>query len=100
MFTGIIDDVGTIDSVRVTEAGREMRLRCRYDDLAEGESIALDGACMTVYRHGPGWFTIAAVETSLGRTTMGDWAEGRRVNLERAMRAGDRLGGHLVQGHV
>jgi riboflavin synthase len=100
MFTGIIDDVGTIESVRITPAGREMRLRSRYEGLSDGESIALNGACMTVYEHGPGWFTIAAIETSLGRTTMSDWREGRRVNLERALRFGDRLGGHMVQGHV
>ena len=100
MFTGLVDDVGTIDRVTPTAAGREFRVRCRYDDLAEGESIAVNGACLTVRGRGPHWFTAAAVTTTLGRTTMGNWQSGRRVNLERAIRAGDRFGGHMVQGHV
>ena len=100
MFTGLVDDVGTIERVAATAAGREFRVRCRYDDLAAGESIAVNGACLTVLRHGPGWFSVAAVNTTLERTTMAGWQAGRRVNLERALRAGDRLGGHLVQGHV
>ena len=100
MFTGIITDVGTVEDARDGAAGRELRVRCAFDDLAPGESIALDGACLTVREHGPGWFVAAAVGTTLGRTTMGEWRAGRRVNLERALRAADRLGGHLVQGHV
>ncbi|HKV51180.1 MAG TPA: riboflavin synthase [Gemmatimonadaceae bacterium] len=100
MFTGIIDDIGTIDRVGDGPAGRELRVRTAYRDLAAGESIALDGVCLTVREHGAGWFTVAAVVTTLGRTCVGDWRPGTRVNLERAMRAGDRLGGHLVQGHV
>lgn len=100
MFTGLVDDVGTIDRVLATEAGRELRVRCRYDDLADGESIAMNGACLTVREHGAGWFTAAAVVTTLDRTTIGEWKAGTRVNLERALRAGDRLGGHIVQGHV
>jgi riboflavin synthase len=100
MFTGLVQDVGTIEQLRVTPAGRELRVRCRYDDLADGESIAINGACLTVREHGPGWFTTAAVTTTLERTAIGEWAGGRRVNLERAMQAGDRFGGHLVLGHV
>jgi len=100
VFTGLIDDVGTIERVAATSAGREFRVRCRYDDLADGESIAVNGACLTVLRRGPGWFSVAAVSTTVERTTMAAWQAGRRVNLERALRAGDRLGGHLVQGHV
>ena len=100
MFTGLVEDVGTIEQLRVTPAGRELRVRCRYDDLAGGESIALDGACLTVREHGPNWFTVAAVTTTLERTTIGEWSLGRRVNLERAMLAGSRFGGHLVLGHV
>lgn len=100
MFTGLIDDVGTIERVSEAPAGRELRVRCRYDDLADGESIALNGVCLTVREHGAGWFTAAAVVTTLERTTMGAWGEGMRVNLERALRAGDRFGGHIVQGHV
>jgi riboflavin synthase len=62
--------------------------------------VALNGACLTVRESGPSWFTAAAVTTTLERTTMGQWTVGTRVNLERALRAGDRLGGHMVQGHV
>jgi riboflavin synthase len=100
MFTGLIDDVGTIDRVAGSSAGREFRVRCGYGDLAEGESIAVNGACMTVRTCGDGWFTFAAVVTSVGRTTIGEWKAGDRVNLERSLRAGDRMGGHIVQGHV
>ncbi|HEX8725611.1 MAG TPA: riboflavin synthase [Gemmatimonadaceae bacterium] len=100
MFSGLVDSVGTIERVAETAAGREFRIACRYDDLADGESIAVNGACLTVREHGPGWCTVAAVTTTLDRTTMGSWSEGRRVNLERALRTGDRLGGHLVLGHV
>ena len=100
MFTGLIDDVATITTVATTDAGRELRIACRYDDLAIGESIAVNGACLTVRDRGPGWFVTAAVVTTLERTCIGTWQEGTRVNLERALRAGDRLGGHLVQGHV
>lgn len=100
MFTGLIDDVGTLASVAATHAGRELRVTCRYDDLAAGESVAVNGACLTVRECGDRWFTTAAVVTTLERTTIGGWKAGDRVNLERALRAGDRLGGHLVQGHV
>jgi riboflavin synthase len=100
VFTGLIDDIGTIDSVETAAAGRTFTIRCGYRDLADGESIAVNGACLTVREHGDGWFTVAAVSTSLDRTAMAGWESGRRVNLERALRAGDRMGGHLVQGHV
>jgi riboflavin synthase len=100
VFTGLVDDIGVIEQVSVTDAGREFRVRCRYTDLLDGESIALDGACLTVRECGPEWFTVAAVVTTLDRTTIGAWETERRVNLERAMRPTDRLGGHIVQGHV
>ncbi|MCE2900254.1 MAG: riboflavin synthase [Gemmatimonas sp.] len=105
MFTGLVDDVGLIEHVADTPAGRELRIRCRYTDLTHGESIAVNGACLTVREHGQsadgqGWFTVAAVVTTLARTTIGDWVTGGLVNLERAMQLGDRLGGHLVLGHV
>jgi riboflavin synthase len=100
MFTGLIEDVGTIERIVSSDAGLEFLVRCRYDDLTAGESIALNGACLTVREFGAGWFTVAAVVTTLERTTCETWTQGMRVNLERAMRVGDRLGGHLVQGHV
>ena len=100
MFTGLIDDVGRIEHVADTTEGRQLRIACRYTDLAEGESIAVNGACLTVLTHGPRWFTVAGVVTTMERTAIGVWTAGRRVNLERALRLGDRLGGHIVQGHV
>ena len=100
MFTGLIDDVGTITTAVGSPAGLELRVECRYRDLVVGESIAVSGACLTVRECGPGWFTTAAVVTTLERTRIGTWGTGTRVNLERALRLGDRLGGHLVQGHV
>jgi riboflavin synthase len=100
MFTGLVDDVGVVERVERTDAGRELRIGTRYTALADGESIALNGACLTVREHGAGWFTVAAIVTTLERTTIGAWTAGRRVNLERALRLGDRLGGHMVQGHV
>ena len=100
MFTGLVDDVGVVERVERTEAGRELRIASRYTGLTAGESIAVNGACLTVREHGTGWFTVAAIVTTLDRTTIGTWEPGRRVNLERALRLGDRLGGHMVQGHV
>lgn len=100
MFTGLVDDVGIIERIARTEAGRELRIESRYDAVVDGESIAVNGACLTVRASGPGWFDVAAVVTTLGRTNIGNWSTGQRVNLERAMKLGDRLGGHIVQGHV
>jgi riboflavin synthase len=100
MFTGLIEAIGEVDDVRKTDAGREIRVRAPLIDLSRGESIAVNGACLTVRELGTGWFEAAAVQTTLERTTIGGWKKGTRVNLERALRAGDRLGGHIVQGHV
>jgi riboflavin synthase len=100
VFTGLVDDVGVVERIGQAAAGRELRVASRYADLTSGESIALNGVCLTVRDFAPGWFEVAAVDTTLGRTTIDRWEQGQRVNLERAMRLGDRLGGHLVQGHV
>lgn len=100
VFTGLIDDVGIVENAHDSATGREVRVRCSYDDLSGGESIALNGVCLTVREHESGWFTVAAVEPTLERTTIAAWRAGDRVNLERALRLGDRLGGHIVQGHV
>jgi riboflavin synthase len=100
VFTGLVDDVGVIERVTRSSAGRHLRIRCTYETVTEGESIAVNGACLTVVACGAKWFDVAAVETTLGRTAIGEWGEGRRVNLERAMRADGRFGGHLVLGHV
>ena len=102
MFTGIVEEVGTVVSVAGIGGGRDIRLSADIvlDGLGPGDSVAVNGACLTVTEiHGEG-FTVHAVDTTLGRTTLGALAAGARVNLERAAALGDRLGGHLVQGHV
>ncbi len=100
MFTGIITAVGTVRAARRDERGLDLEIASPYDDLVAGESVAVDGACLTVQRAGAGWFEVHVIATSLDRTRFGSYAAGRRANLERALRAGDRLGGHIVQGHV
>jgi riboflavin synthase len=100
MFTGIIEEVGTIEDVSRTDAGVEFTISSSYNDLTHGESIAVSGVCLTVRDFSPGRFTVAAMVMTIGRTTAGSWKKGARVNLERAMRADTRLGGHMVQGHV
>lgn len=100
MFTGLVDDIGLIASVVPSADSLELELTCRYDDLVVGESVSCNGACLTVTDCGPRRFRVAAVTTTLGRTTIGSWMPGQRVNLERAMRADGRFGGHLVLGHV
>ena len=100
MFTGIITNVGTVERVNHEADGLELTIRSTYNDLELGESIAVDGACLTVQRLQDGAFDAHIIRTSLERTGFGDYVRGRRVNLERALRVGDRLGGHLVQGHV
>jgi riboflavin synthase len=96
----LITAVGEVREVSTTDAGRELVIAAPYDGLALGESIACNGACLTVRAFGPGWFTVAAVVTTLDRTTIGAWTVGTPINLERALAVGDRLGGHIVQGHV
>lgn len=100
MFTGLVTAVGTVQSARAKDGGRVLAIRAPWRGLALGESIAVDGACLTVTGRRRGAFTVHVIATSLERTAFGDYRAGRRVNLERALRAGDRLGGHLVQGHV
>lgn len=100
MFTGLVEAIGTIEAVSDAPAGREFRVRCPWADLTPGESIAINGACLTVLTADNDAFVVAAIATTLGRTTIGKWTAGTRVNLERAIKVGDRLGGHLVQGHV
>jgi riboflavin synthase len=100
MFTGLITAVGEVVAVSDTDAGRELVVSAPWTDLRVGESVACNGACLTVRECGPGRFTVAAVVTTLDRTTVDAWRAGTRLNLERALLVGDRLGGHLVQGHV
>lgn len=100
MFTGLIELTGRIEEIKTTESGREFRISSIWDDLVKGESIAVNGVCLTVLEFGPAWFTVAAMVMTLSRTTLEEWSEGDIVNLERAMRADARFGGHIVQGHV
>jgi riboflavin synthase len=100
LFTGLIEQIGEVQQASDTPAGRELRIRAPFSDLANGESIAVNGACLTVRNSGEGWFEAAAVLTTLERTAIGDWTKGTRVNLERSLKADARLGGHIVQGHV
>ena len=106
MFTGIVSDVGRLVRAVDGNDGRLLRVATRYDPatIELGASIALDGICLTVTDRGgeagENWFeTFAALET-LAVTEVGKWREGRRINLERALRVGDELGGHIVSGHV
>jgi len=100
MFTGLIEQVGIVESTQSTDAGVELRISSAYSDLTQGESIAVNGVCLTVLEFGAGWFTVAAMIMTIGRTTVSGWKKGTRVNLERAMRGDSRFGGHIVQGHV
>ena len=100
MFTGIVTAVGTVRRVRHTARALAITIAAPLRGLRVGDSIAVDGACLTVVRTKQGTFTVEAVVTTRGRTTFGTFRAGRSVNLERALRASDRLGGHLVSGHV
>lgn len=102
MFTGIVEDVGRLARSEDLAAGRRLWISTRLPtrEFELGESIAIAGACMTVVERGDGEFAVDVSAESLRRTTLGDLAAGDPVNLERAMRVGDRLGGHIVSGHV
>lgn len=100
MFSGIVTAVGTVRTVEAGADGLSIAIAAPFDDLALGESVAVDGACLTVGETGPGWFGVRAVDTTLERTRFRVYQVEQRVNLERALQVGDRLGGHLVQGHV
>ncbi len=101
MFTGLVETSGTLRATRAVGTGRELQLVATFTDLVLGESIAHDGVCLTVERSDDrGNYTVTAGEETLRRTTLGDKRAGDTLHLERALRVGDRLGGHLVQGHV
>lgn len=106
MFTGLITDCGRIIAVAERDAGRLFRIATGYDaaDIAMGASIACNGVCLTVVGKSepgaPDWFEVEAWAEALARTNAADWAEGSVINLERSLRMGDELGGHMVSGHV
>ncbi|HXP31450.1 MAG TPA: riboflavin synthase [Stellaceae bacterium] len=101
MFTGIIGDVGAVRAILPGgDTGFRIATRLDLGDLAIGASIACSGPCLTVVEKGDGWFAVQASAETLARTTLGGWRVGTPVNLERALRAGEELGGHLVSGHI
>jgi len=100
MFTGLVTAIGEISGAREDAGGLELTITAPWSDLVDGESIAVDGACLTVIGHDDHGFRVHVVRSSLDRTCFADYGKGRKVNLERALRMGDRLGGHMVAGHV
>jgi riboflavin synthase len=102
MFTGIVTDVGRVRAIRDTNRDRRFEIETTYDvaTLDIGASVAHAGCCLTVVEKGEGWFAVEVSGETLEVTTLSDWIVGRRVNLERAARVGDELGGHIVSGHV
>lgn len=102
MFTGLIEEIGSIESVRPYGGGRRIKVRASkiLEDIAVDDSISISGACQTVVSHTTAGFEVEAVEETLSKTTLGGLRAGAPVNLERAMKLGDRMGGHLVQGHI
>jgi riboflavin synthase len=101
MFTGIISDVGRVRAV-LPGGDTTFAIATAYDtrDIALGASIACAGVCLTVKGKGDRWFSVQASAETLARSTLGRWREGTRINLERALKAGDELGGHILLGHV
>ncbi|UIJ45650.1 riboflavin synthase [Sphingomonas cannabina] len=101
MFTGIVTDIGTIRSVEQQGDLRAI-VETGYDTatIDLGASISCSGVCLTVVDKGPGWFAVDVSGETVSRTAQGQWTAGRRLNLERALRLGDELGGHIVTGHV
>jgi riboflavin synthase len=102
MFTGIVTDIGRVRSVRQTERDRRYEIETAWDTVGIdlGASISHAGCCLTVTEKGSGWFAVEVSGETLSKTTLGDWREGDPVNLERAAKLGDELGGHIVSGHV
>jgi riboflavin synthase len=101
MFTGIITDIGTIEAIE-HRGDLRVRIATAYDTATVdlGASISCSGVCLTVIDKGPGWFTVDVSGETVSRSAQGQWSEGRKLNLERAMKLGDELGGHIVTGHV
>lgn len=102
MFTGIVTDIGRVRAVRETNRDRRFEIETRFDlaTIDLGASISHAGCCLTVVEKGEGWFAVEVSGETLAKTTLGGWREGDPVNLERAARVGDELGGHIVSGHV
>lgn len=102
MFTGIVTDIGRVRDVRTTDRDRRYEIETAWDtaDIDLGASVSHAGCCLTVTEKGAGWFAVEVSNETLSKTTLGSWAAGDSVNLERAARLGDEMGGHVVSGHV
>lgn len=102
MFTGIVTDVGRVRRIQETNRDVRFEIETGFDTttIDIGASISHAGCCLTVVDKGPGWFAVEVSGETLGLTTLSDWTAGRPINLERAARVGDELGGHIVSGHV
>src|SRR3954466_14540628 len=102
MFTGIVEELGRVRRLDPHEGGARIEIDAAavLEDAVLGASIAVNGCCLTVIELGDGWWAADAVEETMGRTSLGALTAGDRVNLERPVRLSDRLGGHIVQGHV
>lgn len=101
MFTGIITDIGTVRAIaKAADTRFEITTAYDLDGVDMGASIACNGCCLTVIAKGPDWFAVQASGETLSKTTLGNWERGTRINLERALKLGDELGGHIVSGHV
>ena len=101
MFTGIITDIGTVSQLE-QKGDLRARISCGYDTsgIDIGASIACDGVCLTAVALGPGWFDVDVSAETVSKTNLAAWKNGKRINLERALKVGDELGGHIVSGHV
>jgi len=102
MFTGIVTDIGRVRDVRETDRDRRYEIETAWDTatIDLGASISHAGCCLTVVETGPGWFAVEVSNETLSKTTLGAWKAGDGVNLERAAKLGDEMGGHVVSGHV
>ena len=102
MFTGIVTDVGRVRRIQATARDHRYEIETAFDTatIELGASISHAGCCLTVTEKGPGWFAVEVSGETLSKTTLGDWREGTHINLERAAKLGDELGGHIVSGHV
>ncbi|MBM3564612.1 MAG: riboflavin synthase [Alphaproteobacteria bacterium] len=101
MFTGIITDLGRVRTIKPEGDARfEFETGLNMADMAIGASVCCSGTCLTVIDKGPGWFAAKVSAETLAKTTLGNWRTGQPVNFERALKAGDELGGHIVTGHV
>ncbi|MFN7111217.1 MAG: riboflavin synthase [Brevundimonas sp.] len=102
MFTGIVTDIGRVRDVRETERDRRYEIQTAWDvsGIDLGASISHAGCCLTVTEKGPDWFAVEVSNETLSKTTLGAWKAGDGINLERAAKLGDEMGGHVVSGHV